>query len=90
MTGGVRSSRYSGSPRQPRRVRTAVAVHDPSLSWRPVPSRITDATSSCVGCEVPEAARRLGIPAREVYERIDRGELDARKVAGRVEVRIPT
>ena len=40
--------------------------------------------------EVPEAARRFGIGAREVYERVDRGELDARKVAGRVEVRIPT
>jgi len=29
---------------------------------------------------VPEAARRLGIPAREVYERIDRGDLDGRKI----------
>lgn len=39
---------------------------------------------------VPEAARRLGVSAREVYDRIDRGELDARKVAGRVEVHIAT
>lgn len=38
---------------------------------------------------VPEAARRLGIPAREVYERIDVGELDGRKMLDRVEVRIP-
>lgn len=35
---------------------------------------------------VPEAARCLGISAREVYERIDQGDLDGRKIGERVEV----
>lgn len=36
--------------------------------------------------EVAEAAQRTGMPSREVYEQIDRGELDARTTDGRIEV----
>lgn len=38
---------------------------------------------------VPEAARKLGIPEREVYDRVDKGDLEARRAGGGwIEVRI--